>query len=128
MSNKKPSKGKDQVEFSYIFADTYNPVYVNGVHGGITPTGDIVANYYFERHPLPYSDTYKIDGNTVGEKIATKPDKECMVYVRYVSTGTIMGLEAAKNFHAWLGERITELEKMISVKQEKSLNKENEDE
>ncbi|KJE28127.1 hypothetical protein LG52_3209 [Geobacillus kaustophilus] len=32
--------GKEKaVHFKYLFPDDYNPVYVNGVHGGISPQG-----------------------------------------------------------------------------------------
>ncbi|MFC0297755.1 hypothetical protein [Geobacillus jurassicus] len=46
--------GKEKVvHFKYLFPDDYNPVYVNGAHGGISPQGEIVVNFYFERRPLP---------------------------------------------------------------------------
>ena len=43
----------NQITFKYKFPETYNPVYVNGAHGGINVQGEIIANFYMERTPLP---------------------------------------------------------------------------
>lgn len=47
------SKDCPSIKIKYIFRDHYNPVYANGAYGGITPSGEIVASFYFEKHPLP---------------------------------------------------------------------------
>lgn len=43
------SDKKNELKFKYIFDDSYNPVYVNGAHGGVTPRGELVVNFYLER-------------------------------------------------------------------------------
>ena len=44
---------KPEIVFKYIFNYAYNPVYVNGAHGGLSPRGELVMNFYLERPPLP---------------------------------------------------------------------------
>ena len=55
MSNKKP-----EMTFKYIFTYDYSPVYVNGAHGGISPRGELVMNFYLERQPLPNAISHEI--------------------------------------------------------------------
>ncbi|MGG6439541.1 hypothetical protein ABET52_04200 [Saccharococcus caldoxylosilyticus] len=107
------SSSKKTVNFKYVFADDYNPVYVNGAHGGISPQGEIVINFYFERRPLPYEEIYKFDekGQPTGE-IEVKPSNHNENIIRYVSTGIVMNLESAKIFHEWLREHIIMLEQI----------------
>lgn len=103
---------KLDVNFKYVFDDNYNPVYVNGAYGGISPMGEIVANFYFERKPIPYESTYKINKNgEVLDEEVVKPANHDENYVRFVSTGVILNLDSAKAIHKWLGEHIESLER-----------------
>ncbi|ALA70050.1 hypothetical protein GT50_07420 [Geobacillus stearothermophilus 10] len=106
--------GKEKaVHFKYLFPDDYNPVYVNGAHGGISPQGEIVVNFYFERRPLPYEETYVFEGTgQPARKTDVRPPDHEENVIRYVSTGVVMNLETAKLFHEWLGEHIMMLEQI----------------
>ncbi len=108
---------KPELTFKYVFADDYNPIYVNGAHGGVSPRGEIVVNFYLERPALPYSITHEINPNgTIGRETNEDPDDLKNSLVRFVCTGVVLNYENAKNIHQWLGERIKEVEQMEQAK------------
>ncbi len=105
------SKGKPNITFKYIFTYDYNPKYVNGAHGGISPRGELVVNFYLERPPLPNSVSHEINPNgTIGPETAMDPSDLNNSLVRYISTGVVLSPQTARDLHAWLGEKIRELE------------------
>ena len=102
-----------ELNFKYKFSDSYNPVYVNGAHGGINPQKEIVMNFFLERLPLPKEETYEVDENGVlsGPK-SVSPSDHSHNLIRFVETGVICNLETAKKIHAWLGQNIANLESL----------------
>lgn len=110
------------VEFHYIFPDTYNPVYSNGVYGGIAGQGDISIHFYHERAAIPYRVIHALKEGQLAEETAREPRADELQMVRYVTTGVVMNLEAAKRLQQWLGEKIAGLE--ILTQQVAQLNSE----
>src|SRR5664279_801289 len=106
------SKHAPAISFKYIFKYDYNPVYVNGAHGGVSPRGEIIANFYLERQPLPNEITHAInpDGSIGADVVAVDPENLNSTIVRYVSSGVVLNHQNAKALHAWLGDKIAELE------------------
>ncbi|MCM2357859.1 MAG: hypothetical protein NDI77_06900 [Geobacteraceae bacterium] len=112
MSDKNP-----QFKFKYIFTYDYNPVYVNGAHGGVTPRGELVVNFYQERQPLPNSITQEVNPNgTIGSEVAVEPEDLNRSLVRFVSNGVVVTYQTARELHYWLGEKIKEMETMEQAK------------
>lgn len=108
-----------QIKFRYIFPEGYNPVYCNGAYGGISTNGEIIANFFVERLPIPNSITNEVNPDgTLGGAISTDPENIENILIRYISTGIILSEENAKAIHSWLGTQIQELEnrKAISEK------------
>jgi len=120
---KQMSKHDPAITFKYIFKYDYNPVYVNGAHGGVSPRGEIIANFYLERQPLPNEITHAInpDGSIGADVIAVDPEKLNSTIVRYVSSGVVLNYQNAKSLHVWLGDKIAELERMIQPQEEQSV-------
>ncbi|ABB31700.1 hypothetical protein GeomeDRAFT_0223 [Geobacter metallireducens RCH3] len=109
---------KPQVTFKYIFTYDYNPAYVNGAHGGVSPRGDLVVNFYLERPPLPNEITHEINPNgTVGAETAVEPDDFAQSLVRFVPSGIVLNHQTARELHHWLGEKVREME---AIEQHKS--------
>lgn len=105
------SSEKPQVTFKYIFTYDYNPVYANGAHGSISPRGELVINFYQERPPLPNSISHEITPNgTIGAESSVDPEDLHTSLVRYIPTGVTLSTQTARDLHAWLGEKIRELE------------------
>ncbi len=105
----------NEVRFKYIFKEEYNPKYVNGAYGGVSPSGEIIVNFYFERLPLPKADTYQLtnDGKIEGP-VAQDPKDLSNLGIRYVQNGVILSLEHAKAIHQWLGTKIDEASELAS--------------
>jgi hypothetical protein len=112
VSNKKP-----EITFKYIFNYGYNPVYVNGAHGGLSPRGELVVNFYLERPPLPEAIAHEINPNgTIGNQVAEEPADLKNSMVRYIDSGVVLNYESARNVHFWLGERLKEMEAVERAK------------
>jgi hypothetical protein len=111
------SQNNQKLKFKYVYADNYNPVYVNGAHGGLTPRGELVVNFYLERTGLPDAIIHEINPNgTLGAEIAQEPDDSRNSLVRFIESGIVLNTENARTLHAWLGERLREMEAMESAK------------
>lgn len=102
------------IKCKYIFADDYNPVYINGAQGGINPLGEILINFYLERHPIPISQTYSVVGNSIGpeKEDEVEPNDLKNSFVRFITNGVIMNYQTAKEIHKWLGKHIETLEQI----------------
>lgn len=110
---------ENKITFKYKYPDDYNPQYINGAQGGINVQGEIVANFYFERLPLPNSITHEVGNDGVlGNMVATEPKDLANSVLRYVQSGVVMNLEVAKQVHAWLGKHIELLENQKRDKNE----------
>ncbi len=111
------SQNKPEITFKYIFTYDYNPIYVNGAHGGISPRGDLVVNFYLERPPLPNEISHELNPNgTVGSEIAVDPADFNNSIVRFVSNGVVLNLQTAREMHHWFGEKIREMEALEEAK------------
>lgn len=109
---------KRELKFKYIFDNDYNPLYVNGAHGGVTPRGELIVNFYLERQPLPNSITHEITSNgTIGPEINADPTDLGSSLVRVVSSGVVLSHQTAKDIHYWLGEKIKEMEAVQHAKE-----------
>src|SRR4051794_21285539 len=112
MSDKKP-----EMTFKYIFTYDYNPVYVNGAHGGVSPRGELVMNFYLERQPLPNAISYEIPpAGTIGAETDVEPSDLPRSMVRHVTNGVVLNTQTAKDLHFWLGEKIKEMEAIEQAK------------
>ncbi|MFH6603445.1 hypothetical protein ACEZ3G_08150 [Maribacter algicola] len=111
---KKMSRPK--IKCKYKFAEEYNPEYVNGAHGGVTPKGEIAINFFMERHAIPYSQTYEVDEDgllTREIKDEAEPKDLNTSFIRYIKTGIIVDYSTAKSIYQWLGNHIDKIEEGI---------------
>lgn len=105
-----------QIKFKYVFADNYNPVYCNGAYGGTSTRGEIVANFFLERMPIPNSMTNLVNPDgSLGGVVTVDPETLDETIIRHVSTGIILNEESAKAIYTWLGDQIQELENRKSL-------------
>lgn len=105
-----------QIKFKYVFPENYNPLYCNGAFGGISTHGEIIANFFLERMPIPNSMTNLVNTDgSLGGVVSVDPETLDQTVIRYVSTGIVLNEESAKAIHAWLGNKIQELENRKSI-------------
>ena len=102
MATKKRSEPKEctPIKIKYIFKDEYNPVYANGAYGGPTPSGEIVVNFYFERHALPNAEILKPDN------VDFEPQDLANSAVRFIENGVILSPNTAEILAKWLLEQV----------------------
>lgn len=109
---------KQQIIFKYLFAEDYNPVYVNGAHGGVSPRGELVVHFYLERPGIPVAITQEVNSNgTIGQVIEEVPEDFSQTLYRAVESGIVLNSESARTIHGWLGERIKELDALQQAKE-----------
>ena len=98
---------ENSINFKYLFPDDYNPSYINGVYGGVSPRGEIIANFYMERMPIPKEDHVRInEDGTLGESISIEPEDHRFNMIRYITSGISFNLETAIAFREWLDNKI----------------------
>jgi hypothetical protein len=108
---------KPQIIFKYLFAEDYNPVYVNGAHGGVSPRGELVVHFYLERSGIPVAITQEVNPNgTIGAVIDEVPADFNQTLYRAVESGIVLNYDSARTIHGWLGDRIKELEALHQAK------------
>lgn len=109
---------KVSLNFKYKFPENYNPLYINGAHGGIGPQGEMVINFYMERQPLPYEEKVKLeeDGTLSGD-VQIEPKEHSLNIIRYVQSGVILNLDTARRIHEWLGNHIRSMEQIKNENQ-----------
>jgi hypothetical protein len=104
-----------EVTFKYIFTKEYNAKYASGVYGGVTANGEIVANFFFERHALPISQTNAIEqSGQLGKLIRNEPEDLQKLMVRVVENGVILNTRSARTIVDWLTSQIEQAEKTIA--------------
>lgn len=110
---------KPEMTFKYIFTYDYNPVYVNGAHGGVSPRGELVMNFYLERPPLPNAITHEITQvGGIGPETTVDPEDLGRSLVRHVTNGVVLNYNTASELHYWLGEKLKEMEAMEAARRE----------
>ena len=112
---------ENTVTFRYIFADDYNPVAANGVYGGVTPNGEIVVNFYLERHALPHAEIHQLtQEGRVAEIVEREPADVQRTFVRFITNGIVVDTGVAKIIYAWLGDQIAKAEQQAAHKADES--------
>lgn len=86
-------------------------MYCNGAFGGVSTQGEIIANFFLERMPVPNSVTNSVNPDgTLGGVVEIDPENLNDTVIRYISTGIVLNEENAKSVYEWLGNQIQELE------------------
>jgi hypothetical protein len=103
---------KNGLKFKFVFGDDYNPVFANGVWGGMTAKGELNMNFFHERLPLPHSVVMAVGENgTLGQELERDPGPDDQVVIRYVTTGVVLNYSDAKAIHQWMGEHLKRFER-----------------
>jgi len=103
-----------QVKFEFIKANGYRVVYADGVHGGITPRGQIQLNFYTERFPIPQQTVHELDaqGRIGPERTELRNTKEGII--REFEEGVIMNMETARSVAEWLRSKVEEFDRHLN--------------
>ena len=102
---------KDKIRFHYIKSNDFKIVHVDGVFGGLTPTGDIFVSLFNQRPPIPQITVQAIkeSGELGDEILAERVSKDGII--RQLEVGISMRPDVAEAFVKWLQERLAEVKK-----------------
>ena len=101
----------EKLRFYYIKPDDYEPIYVNGVYGGMTPRGDLLCHFFYEYRDIPAEEVVPLEkGRLQTEKISyvqrieEEPGTGNMR--RDVRVGLIIPAHQAISFANWILDKV----------------------
>jgi hypothetical protein len=100
------------VQFHYIKGNFFRVVHVDGIFGGLSPTGDIFASFFSQRPPIPRLTVQSVnEKGELGEELL--PESEIRDgLVREIEVGVVMRPEVAENLIKWLQTQVDSYKKL----------------
>lgn len=114
MSKKMPK----EITFHYKISPNYAMYKVSGTYGGIGAQGDIVANFYSERHPIPKTVTHELNKDGSLKHPPSGMEKKDGV-IRDVLFGLSLTMPDARAVAKWLNDMADEREQMERDKRDR---------
>jgi hypothetical protein len=98
----KPLTGK--VRYDYIKSNFFRVICVDGVHGGLRPSGGSIHMALFsERNAIPKTEGFEVKDGRLGKQ--TERVGRAAI-VREVEVDAIMGVDTARAIRDWLSQMI----------------------
>lgn len=106
--------GINQHIVKYTKSASFTTSGIDGVYGGIAPSGKINVNFFVEAAYSPDQITLNVDAIT-GRVLSEDPlDLKDTISVRELFTAINIDLDTAKSIYTWLGSKIKELESLTN--------------
>lgn len=100
----------NRIRYEYEQTPEVRLHYAHGVWGGISPQGEIEANFYVESDKLPpYSERMVAPDGSFGLEMAPYDD-DMRVVVRTIHSKILMNYHTAKAMLEWLEDKVATLE------------------
>jgi hypothetical protein len=97
---------KDKVKFHYLKANDFRVVHMDGVFGGLSPTGDIFMSIFSQRPPIPQVTVQPLgEKGELGEELLSERVVKDGV-VREIEVGIAVRPEIAETLIKWLQEKV----------------------
>lgn len=105
----------DMIEVEYQKSNFFRVIHADGAMGAPSPRGILNFAFYSERSPLPRKTVIPVINKHPGpeQTIETKRG-----LIRELEVNVAMDLAVAMNFHAWLGDRIIEIQTQLEIPKE----------
>lgn len=107
------------VPVHFIKSAHFRVVLMDGAFGGVTPHGRIQTAFYTERSSFPRRGVAHIQADGTSIEEITESDHG---FTREIDVAVTMGLQHAKAYHEWLGEKIGELESALKARIEAGMD------
>lgn len=106
-----------RITYRYIRAPQYRKIPTSGVWGGVTPDGNIIANFFVDSPEMPTSITHELrSGGVLGEEVARDYDEtEGATIERSLEVGVVVSPEKARAIGQWLLAKAEEMEAGVDV-------------
>ena len=109
-----------KVKFRFVRDGGYRFVPVNGVWGGVTPRGDITADFFHEALTCPESVTYAVtEADGLGAEVERQLDDPSSQVTRSLMFGIVLIPEHAESIGQWLIDKARESQAMKLTAQRK---------
>lgn len=116
-----------KLQFHYIKSPEYRETACHGALGGVTPQRKIWMALFSERGPIPRVVEFEITAPEGEEAVEFNESAAVPAHVdqrhgviRHVELTAYMDLDVATRLHAWLGQRIAELQRADNSQQTKA--------
>ena len=128
MSEPEDASNVNKARYVYHKPEGYEPIYVSGVYGGITPRGELLAHFFIEYSDIPKQESFEISNNELvqeSKEIVYKHEKEEseVVYRRDIRTGLIIPAHQIQSFITWMQDKLD----LITIAQQTKLEEREED-
>jgi hypothetical protein len=108
-----------ELKFDYIKSNLFRVIHVDGAWGSVTPHLTVQMAIFNERRAIPKQTVNVINPDgTIGDEIPEKRVERDAI-VREVEADLVMDLQTAKHIIAWLQQRVTQIEKLVTEAQNK---------
>lgn len=114
MSSPEEIASVKKARFIYNKPENYEPIYVNGVFGGVTPRGELLSHFFFEYADIPEKEEINVeDGNIVQEsRVIThghEREEGEIVFQRDVKAGLIIPAHQIQSIINWMQEKLDKI-------------------
>jgi hypothetical protein len=104
-------KKRAEVAFEYEVSPNYSVYAINGIHGGFNAQGELVANFFYERSPIPKKITHAINSDeSLGDEISRETSN---AIIRQVMFGISINPRIARYIGKWFNARADEYERAV---------------
>ena len=113
----------NKVKFHYIKGNFFRVVHMDGVFGGLSPSGDIFASVFSQRPPIPTLtvQSVKETGELGDELMSERAVRDGLV--REIEIGLVMRPEVAEQLIKWLQERVDQYKAVTAKMQTEQAKK-----
>lgn len=114
--SKSKMSNKPKITFIYNKADSYRNYHIDGIYGGLLPTGNIWFDPFVEKGLLPDNVVSEVNIET-GDltDIKKSPDDNNKI-LRELQSGFILNLSTAEKIRDWLDDKIKVIQQNTKTK------------
>lgn len=95
------------IRFDFKRDDSYRLIPVNGVWGGVTPRGDVWADFFYECYAVPEEVTHAVlPEGRLGEELSRQGSHDLQ---RTLLVGMMLTAEQAESIGRWLQAKAREI-------------------
>ncbi|MDR4509164.1 MAG: hypothetical protein MRJ65_13190 [Candidatus Brocadiaceae bacterium] len=102
---------RGNITFEYKVSPNYSVYAINGIQGGFNAQGDLVANLFYERSPIPRKITHALmEDESLGEEINRD---SANAIIRHVMFGLSFNPRIARHIAKWFSNKADEYERAV---------------
>lgn len=112
------------VKFVYPESDDYKIIYANGVYGGVTMQGEIMIDFFQERHVPVKMEIRSIEDGEIGKPTEREMDlpepTDGLVFIRERKIGITLHPDQAESIANWILDKVNQARAAMERKGQES--------